>query len=160
MTEPNLNLFIQKLLEEENLASLVIDVPGVEVSEDILDENNNVLFQAGSTIGAETVDTEEQIRRGAARSSKYSTVAVVTTSNPVYTISEPQNVIILTSGSTVILPDHAEGVLITIKSLNSGGPVTVSGNSIDGVASTVLAAQYDFVEVVSNGSQWFKVASS
>jgi hypothetical protein len=67
------------------------------------------------------------------------------------------------TGLTVSLPDPStcEGRQITVKKINGGGgSVTVSAGTgaIDGVPTYVLAVQYDFVCVVSDGNDWFIVA--
>lgn len=67
------------------------------------------------------------------------------------------------TGLTVSLPDPStcEGRQITVKKINGGGgSVTVSAGTgaIDGVPTYILAAQYDFVCVLSDGNDWFIVA--
>lgn len=159
MTDPNLDLFIQKITPPGQ-ASLVFEYPGVINPEDIFDDSGNVIISAGTAIGAQTVDPEPDIRKGLSNSLKYGTIAVISTSLSTFNISEPQNIIVITSGSVVVLPSHAQGIRITIKSNNASGIVTVAGGTIDGATGLILASQYDFVEVVSDGTAWFKVASS
>lgn len=157
MTDPNLDLLIQKLTPPGQ-SSLEIEYPGVTNPTDIFDDNGNLLFPAGDQIGAVTVNPENDIRDGNSIVIKYSTVPIVVTNDGVFTISEPQNLIVITSGTSVILPSAVEGIRITIKSIS--GAVNISGGTVDGVAGATLAGQYDFMELVSDGAVWYKVASS
>ncbi|MBN1137886.1 MAG: hypothetical protein JXM73_14955 [Anaerolineae bacterium] len=65
------------------------------------------------------------------------------------------------AAATITLPDaaSARGVTFTIKRFTANA-VTVgsAGGTIDGLASQSLAAQYDFITVVSDGTNWWIVA--
>jgi parallel beta-helix repeat protein/putative cofactor-binding repeat protein len=65
------------------------------------------------------------------------------------------------SGITVTLPTAVKGARFEVAKVDSGaGAVTVattSSQTINGVTTKVLAAQYDKVTVVSNGTAWFIV---
>ncbi|MCP4541678.1 MAG: hypothetical protein GY832_31485 [Chloroflexi bacterium] len=65
------------------------------------------------------------------------------------------------SDRTITLPDAAEatGLTFSIKNINTGVvTVTTAGENIDGAASQSLAAQYDFITVVSDGTNWFIIS--
>lgn len=68
-----------------------------------------------------------------------------------------------TSGAiTITLPNVLDAVnkLITIKRTNAGSnAITISGGTIDGVSSKVLSFQYDYVRLLSDGTQWYIVDS-
>ena len=74
--------------------------------------------------------------------------------------------LILASGATgVTLRDASEipGRIITVKQLAASGTCTVgtvSSQTIDGAATYSLSAQYKYVTVHSDGSNWFVVASN
>lgn len=90
----------------------------------------------------------------------------VSTKTTAYTITLGDDVVLVdaTSGAiTITLPLVAPyvGIAYTIKKIDSSAnAVTVDGNgaeTIDGAATASLAAQWDTVTVVSNGTAWFKV---
>lgn len=64
---------------------------------------------------------------------------------------------------TITLPPVAQhsSRVYTVKKIDaSGNAVTVDGNgaeTIDGALTAVLAAQWDSVMIVSNGTAWFKI---
>lgn len=64
---------------------------------------------------------------------------------------------------TVKLPDPAasEGVVLTVKRLNSGANAVTVGQfdseTIDGASSVSLAAQWDVARVTSDGVNWFRL---
>ncbi len=157
MIDPNLDLYIEKITPSGQ-TSLEINYPGVQIAEDILDDSGNVLFAAGSNIGETTVDPESDIRNAVSVSIKYQSIPIIVTSAATYTIPDTQNLIVISSGTNVVLPPAKAGIRITIKTVS--GPLNIIGGTIDGVAGATLAAIYDFMEIVSDGTVWFKVASS
>ncbi|MBT3368311.1 MAG: hypothetical protein HN416_14255, partial [Nitrospina sp.] len=60
---------------------------------------------------------------------------------------------------TITLPDAADaiGLIFTIKNINTTGTVTVAtaGGNIDGATTQSLAAQFDFITVISDGTNWY-----
>lgn len=71
------------------------------------------------------------------------------------TLTASDELIIASGTITVTLPDvsSSEGKMFTIKNVGVG-TVTVSG-TIDGSDPHLLSSQYDFVIVVSDGTEWF-----
>ena len=60
-----------------------------------------------------------------------------------------------TAAVTVTLPSSVDGEKFNIKKIDStANAVTVSG-TIDGSSSKVLASQYDAIQIVSFGTNWF-----
>lgn len=63
------------------------------------------------------------------------------------------------SGITVTLPAAVRGTQITIKKVDSAAGVvtiaTTSGQTIDGLTTRVMSAQYDALTVESNGTAWY-----
>jgi hypothetical protein len=63
-----------------------------------------------------------------------------------------------TTTATITLPAAAssKGLTFTIKRLNTGAvTVNTAGGNIDGAASQSLAAQYDWITVISDGTNWY-----
>lgn len=70
------------------------------------------------------------------------------------------SVILINGNVTVTLPTaaKAQGKRITCKAINAGvGTRTVSGNgsNIDGAATWTTTVQYESVDFISNGTQWW-----
>ena len=60
--------------------------------------------------------------------------------------------------ATITLPDAASsaGLTFTLKRLTANAVTVASaGGTIDSVATQALAAQYDFITVVSDGTNWY-----
>lgn len=90
----------------------------------------------------------------------------VSSKSAAYTITVGDDVVLVdatTGAITVTLPKAGPyvGISFTVKKIDaSANAVTVDGDgaeTIDGAANTPLAAQWDRVTVVSNGTAWFKV---
>ena len=64
--------------------------------------------------------------------------------------------------TTILLPDSPEsGWTATVKKIDvSANAVTIDGNgdNIDGASTKLLAAQWDSLSVISNGTNWFITA--
>jgi len=70
---------------------------------------------------------------------------------------DKENVLIVTSNVTITLPDadHSANRVYYIKRVTAAGAVTVaSSDNIDGAASVSLAANYDAVQVICDGTTW------
>ena len=85
--------------------------------------------------------------------------SVVTQSGP-YSPSDREIVLADASGGgfTVTLPSPGSGKQVTVKKTDSSNDVTVdtSGSqSIDGQSQQTLVAQYEAIEVASDGSNWY-----
>ncbi len=68
-----------------------------------------------------------------------------------------------TAAIAVTLPDATiyKGRVITIKRTGIGGNLTVTGTpSIDGVANKILTNQFEFVKIVSDGTQWLIIGQN
>lgn len=83
----------------------------------------------------------------------------VVTKTSAYTVTGSEGVILADGTFTITLPNanDNEGVRIIIKNIGNGA-ITIdgeSGETIDGSATKSLASQYDFVELISSGSNWF-----
>ena len=83
-----------------------------------------------------------------------------------YTVLETDEIIVVTADNkTVTLPPAAdvEGKIFTIKvnaAHTDGVTIAADGSeTIDGAASVTSGAQYDYVTVVSDGTEWFIIAS-
>lgn len=84
-----------------------------------------------------------------------------------YTVTSEDCLVLANGASTVTLPDAtwfpAGGHVVTIKNLTTSAVTigTTSSQTIDGAASYSLpaSAQYKFVTVVSDGSNWFVTAN-
>ena len=70
----------------------------------------------------------------------------------------------VTNATTITLPPATSiaGRQYTIKNIDPAATVTVSsgGSLIDGAATQTLAAQYKYITVVSDGTDWFIVANN
>ena len=79
-----------------------------------------------------------------------------------YTLTNSDKVLIVTAVSTISLPSAAgiKGRVYTIKNAGSG-IVTVNsgGGTIDGVASQTITAN-KYIEVISDGSNWFIIGAN
>jgi len=76
-----------------------------------------------------------------------------------YSVGITDDVVLVTATATITLPSAADaGRLITVKSANSIGPVTVDSvaGNIDGSASQVLTGA-DSIQCVSDGSDWWVI---
>jgi hypothetical protein len=86
----------------------------------------------------------------------------VTSASSNYTITAGDLFVLATGGAggiTVTLPAATKGGRVTIKKVDSGaGAITIaptSSETIDGATVKSLAAQYDKIAVVSDGTSWF-----
>ena len=90
--------------------------------------------------------------------------ASVTTLTGSATLVTTQSGVVLVNNAaaaTVTLPAAASstGLTFTIKRLTANAVTVASaGGTIDGAATQALAAQYDFITVVSDGTNWYIVA--
>lgn len=120
---------------------------------------NQFLIKAGGGVGINTNSPTSTLHvDGAIATKVVSITADHTMGSEAIVMASPT-----ISGLTVSLPDPStcEGRQITVKKINGGGgSVTVSAGTgaIDGVPTYVLAVQYDFVCVISDGNDWFIVA--
>jgi len=70
------------------------------------------------------------------------------------------------SAFTITLPTAVgfTGLTYTIKRINSGGNAvtvgTTSSQTIDGITTYALSAQYKYVKVVSDGANWIIVGNN
>jgi formylglycine-generating enzyme required for sulfatase activity len=87
----------------------------------------------------------------------------MTTTSTNITLSSEQSGMVLVSGnSTVSLPapSSAQGKRFTIKKTDtSSTTVTISGD-IEGESNPQLSEQYAYMSIISNGSEWLKIAES
>jgi len=80
---------------------------------------------------------------------------VVTTSVD-YQIRANDRYIIADTACTLTLPIVNKGKVITIKS-TVAGTITITGGTIDGVVGTTLTVQYEFINLLYNGSEWSNI---
>lgn len=92
---------------------------------------------------------------------------VIVTVTTTYSVSQAITLVLAdatVAPFTVTLPDATSTAsydrYITVKRTSAANNVTVGGggSNIDGAATYVLTAQYKFVTVVSNGTQWLIVS--
>jgi hypothetical protein len=87
--------------------------------------------------------------------------ACITTVTASTTLVTAQSGVVLVSNAaaaTITLPAavSATGLTFTIKRLTANAVTVASaGGTIDGAATLALAAQYDFITVISDGSNWY-----
>ena len=86
---------------------------------------------------------------------------LATTNSNITLSSEDQGVLLVSGNTTVSLPaaSSAQGKLFTIKKTDSSDVVTIIG-LIDGLNNLLLNNQYDYISVISDGSNWYKIAGS
>lgn len=93
----------------------------------------------------------------------------ITTVNSNYTATLNDHVLLATGGAagiTITLPDATTcaGKPFKIKKVDSGaGAITIDGNgtqTIDGAATISLSYQYNYVDIVSDGSNWIIVSTN
>ena len=105
-----------------------------------------------------TVPTKSPFKAGV-----FSSVSTVTNASYTITDSDGFDTILVSTGAstrTITLPAVAanSGRSIFIKKIDSGAgiaTITPNGGTIDGAASNGLNAQYSFVQIVSDGTNWF-----
>ena len=71
-----------------------------------------------------------------------------------------QGIILISGNTTITLPDTALfiGKAFTLKKIDeTGHTVTISG-IVDGESNPQILYQYDYITIVSDGSNWYKVA--
>ena len=91
-------------------------------------------------------------------SDEYKAVRTITES---YTVSDVDELILAdaTSGAiTVTLPKAVDGRTIYTKKIDNSNNVTIAttgSETIDGQAQQTISTQWDTVEVISDGSNWF-----
>ena len=94
-----------------------------------------------------------------------SAVKTITNSDSPYTTTNRDSTILAdtTLGSiTVIVPTMYNGRKYIVKKVHASNTVTIdpdSGN-VDGASTKALSSIYDFVEIQSDGSNWFIIGSS
>ncbi len=124
------------------------------------DTKDDMFFMDAGTervgIGTDTPASTHQIEG----SKGWAVAAVSSTGN----LDETHNVVLASNTITLTLPAAAgvAGRVYTIKNVGTG-VITVAGNggeNIDGAGSLNLAAQYDYVEIVSDGTQWYVIGQN
>lgn len=117
--------------------------------------NGDVVFATGAGVETKTA-------AAAAAIFGVSGVTISTTSSNPYTMltTDEMKLINIVGGSTVNLPTAVgnSGLRFIIKKIGTGPAVAVTANgveTIDGVNSQSLAAQWNSMVVVSNGTAWF-----
>ncbi|KPA13875.1 Sulphatase-modifying factor domain protein [Candidatus Magnetomorum sp. HK-1] len=89
-------------------------------------------------------------------------INMATTSTHITLTSEQSGMILVSGNSTVSLPapSSAQGKRFTIKKTDtSSTTVTISGD-IEGESNPQLSEQYAYMSIISNGSEWLKIAES
>jgi formylglycine-generating enzyme required for sulfatase activity len=89
-------------------------------------------------------------------------INMATTSTHITLTSEQSGMILVSGNSTVTLPapSSAQGKRFTIKKTDtSSTTVTISGD-IEGESNPQLSEQYAYMSIISNGSEWLKIAES
>ena len=108
----------------------------------------NNTFKVTNTLTCKTLNT--------ALSSKSSSYTLV--------VGTDSTILVTTSGLTMTLPTAVgnTGVEFTIKLTVSGSctVATTSSQNIDGATTYTLSAQYKYVTVQSNGTQWYIIAAN
>lgn len=77
-----------------------------------------------------------------------------------YTITHRDKGVLVSTTSTITLPAHKEGYEVVVKKIDDTGIntiVTGEGSTIDGNASTMVSTQWNFIRLISDGSNWYKV---
>lgn len=114
--------------------------------------------ETGLINGTQDTDTEPQVAAGLISQWSYSTIAIETAETD-FSGESPakRRVIVVTSATTVTLPDPTEGIDIYVKKSNVAGTVTVNGD-IDGGSSVLLnTANYESLHLIGNGTEWMVV---
>jgi hypothetical protein len=88
----------------------------------------------------------------------------VTVTDTAYTVEGKKYILVdddtAAGAVTITLPPAIDSTdrIIVVKKIGSTGAVTVDGNAsetIDGATTQVISAQYDAMQVVSDGANWF-----
>lgn len=144
MSDPNTNPYIQ-IIKDGDPDFFKITVPSLDT-------------ETGLINGTTTEDTEGRVDDGIKKQWSYSTIAIET--GQVDFSLEPitkRRVIVVTSVTTVTLPDPTEGMEIYVKKSNVAGTVTVNGD-IDGGSSVLLnTTNYESLHMIGNGTEWMVV---
>ena len=82
-----------------------------------------------------------------------------------YTVSDEDSTILVTGTTTIsLLPaSRLQGKVYTIKRLDASNATTISADgseTIDGAASYTLTAQYKYVVIQSDGSNWYVIGNN
>ena len=90
--------------------------------------------------------------------------ASLTTVTSNYTAGLTDSTVLSNGASTITLPTASgvAGRVYTVKNIHAGSVTlaTTSSQTIDGAASYALSAQYKYVTVQSDGSNWFVIANN
>ena len=93
---------------------------------------------------------------------KYVGKTVITSAEAALTLTADNDAVFCDGTFTVTLPmaSSSDGNNYLIKNIGSG-VITVDGNgsdTIDGAATQSLSSQYDFIAIVSDGTEWFIIS--
>lgn len=113
----------------------------------------------GGNFGVGTITPNSKLQISGSFAKKYNSTATGITLDGTYDVVE-----VTATGQTITLPTAASitGRVYTIKLTASGSATvgTTSSQTIDGSTTYSLSAQYKYVTVMSNGSNWIIIANN
>ena len=118
--------------------------------------NNRIFIESGGNVGVNTATPKSGIEMNT------SVAYAVNSISANYSLTTTDKVVIATSAITASLPSAVgiKGRVYTIKNASSGSvTVNSSGGNIDGSASVSIAAS-KYIEVISDGTNWYIIGSN
>ena len=128
---------------------------GLHVGESAI-VGNNLIVQDGLNVGGDALIGGDVSVQG----NLFAHVSVTTLTGSATLVTTQSGIVLVdnAAAATITLPDAAssKGLTFTIKRLTANAVTVASaGGTMDGTATQALAAQYDFITVISDGMNWY-----